>query len=808
LEGRLPRRILFLDHTGALGGGEIALLNLVTHLDASRYQPVVVLFADGPLRGRLAAAGVESHVLPLDPGVGDARKDALGLPSILQVRRAVTAAAFCVRLAALLRRLRGDLVHANSLKSDVLGGVAARLAGLPVVWHVRDRIADDYLPRPVAAAFRALARALPDHVIANSAATRATLVGTGPAAGRRRSAACCTVVHDGTVLPPAGPPAAGGGWAAGGPRVGLVGRIAPWKGQDVFLRAAAEVRRRFPAARFLVVGGALFGEADFERRVRSLAAELGLGDAVAFTGFRADAAALIAGLDVLVHASVVGEPFGQVIIEGMAAGKPVVATRGGGVPEIVADGETGLLVPMGDAAAMAAAVARLLADPAAAREMGRRGRRRAAERFAIAGTARGVERVLDRLGAARPPRAAPPPPPRAAGVVRVLHVGHSAAPGGGELALLRALRHMDPSRFASEVCLFEDGPLVGLLAAAGVATHVSAVPRAVVHARRDGLGPAALALGLDDAVATLGRALGLARLIVARRFDVVHTTTLKAHLIGGLAARAAGCGLAWGVHNRLEDDYLPRAAVRALRGLCGWLPDVLVANSAATLATLRLADPRRGVVAYPGVEVRPADPGPPPGPRPPTVGVVGRLSPFKGQDVFLRAAAAVARRHPDARFRVVGGALFGEQAYERRLRRLADELGVAGRVEFAGHRPDVGPELCGLDVLVHASVVGEPFGQVVAEGMAWGLPVVATRGGGVPELVEDGVTGVLVPMGDAAAMAAAICRLLDDPPAARAMGRRARAAVEARFDARRTTRDLERAIERAARRPVAGGPPP
>ena len=379
-----PLRVLFLDHTAAMGGGEVALLNLVRHLDRGRVTPLVCLFADGPLAAPLREAGAAVHILPLDPAVGDVRKDSLGGGTLGKLRPAGSAGRFAFRLARLIRRLNVDVVYCNSLKSDLLGGIAGRLAWRPVVWHVRDRIAADYLPAKVAMMFRRLARVIPSHLIANSAATLGTLGLPERLAGR------ATVVHDGTPVDFEPPVPV----ASGPPVVGLVGRITPWKGQDVFLRAAAEVRKSFPHAKFQIIGAALFSETEYEQRVRALADRLGPAGWVEFTGFRPDVAELIGRLDVLVHASTGAEPFGQVIIEAMAAGKPVVATRGGGVPEIVVDGGTGLLVPMADAPAMAAAVATLLADPDAARAMGRRGRRRVEEHFSIERTARGVEAVL------------------------------------------------------------------------------------------------------------------------------------------------------------------------------------------------------------------------------------------------------------------------------------------------------------------------------------------------------------------------------------------------------------------------------
>jgi glycosyltransferase involved in cell wall biosynthesis len=180
-------------------------------------------------------------------------------------------------------------------------------------------------------------------------------------------------------------------------RVGLVGRFVEWKGQHVFLEAAERLvtSGRDDGARFVLVGAALFGEDDYAAEIERRAAAL--GGRAELLGFRPDIAAVLTELDILVHASVTPEPFGQVVIEGMAAGLPVIATDGGGVREIVRHGEDGLLVPMGDAAALADALAGLLADPARASRLAVAGHRAVRERFTAARAAREVEAVYDGL---------------------------------------------------------------------------------------------------------------------------------------------------------------------------------------------------------------------------------------------------------------------------------------------------------------------------------------------------------------------------------------------------------------------------
>jgi glycosyltransferase involved in cell wall biosynthesis len=379
------KTILFFDHTARLGGGEIALFNLVRALDYSRYLPVVVLGANGRFQEKLCNAGIETHVIPLDPTIGETRKETLGLRSTLRAPMLLGLAVYCWKLAAFIKQRRVDALHTNSLKADLLGALSARLAGVRLIWHVRDRIDRDYLPAPAAKAFRWFCRVLPDYVIANSAATMASL---GMKAGRRQS-----VVHDGVseVSPSVSS-------AATQPMiVGLVGRIAPWKGQQVFLQAAHLVRQRFPNVRYQIIGSAMFGEETYERELRALTSSLGLDDVLEFTGFLENVREAIGRLELLVHASITGEPFGQVVTEGMALGKPIVATNGGGIPEIVKHLRTGLLVSMGSAEEMAKAILWLLEDPMRARLMGEAGRERVHEHFMISQTAREIERVYDGL---------------------------------------------------------------------------------------------------------------------------------------------------------------------------------------------------------------------------------------------------------------------------------------------------------------------------------------------------------------------------------------------------------------------------
>ena len=169
-----PVRVLFFDHVATLSGAEIALFNLIRHLDLDLIDPVVVLGEEGALADRLRSVA-EVHISRCVRNVSQAKKDYLGTGSIFSPP-------YCARLYGMsaswlgfTRRHRIDLLHTNSLKSDLIGGLAAKLTRTPLIWHVRDRITADYLPLKVAGAFRLLSRCLPDLIIADSHAVAATL---------------------------------------------------------------------------------------------------------------------------------------------------------------------------------------------------------------------------------------------------------------------------------------------------------------------------------------------------------------------------------------------------------------------------------------------------------------------------------------------------------------------------------------------------------------------------------------------------------------------------------------------------------
>ncbi len=283
------------------------------------------------------------------------------------------------RLVRLIRDEGISVVHQHDV-THVQGAIAGRLAGCGVVWHING------MPYPLVwKSFKPLVYLVP-HVVAASSVEM----------GREYMGSQGDVFHRPVeaLYPPIdvpGPTSAGTrsqvraelGIPESSPMIVTVGNLYPAKGHLYFVRAAAAVKDRFPEARFVVVGQTLEGRTKYAGLLHGEARALGLEDTMVFTGFRSDVADILHAADVLVQPSL-SESFGIAIAEGLAAGLPVVASEVGGVPEIIQDGETGILVQPRDPEAIAAAVVSLLEDREHAASIGSRGRERVREMFSPA----------------------------------------------------------------------------------------------------------------------------------------------------------------------------------------------------------------------------------------------------------------------------------------------------------------------------------------------------------------------------------------------------------------------------------------
>lgn len=385
-----PHRILFVEASvgGVLGGSLTGILQLIERLDRRRFAPALLLYQEKDVIAQLRADGVPVTVLPPQPGwLADGGRGRLGR-AWLRVREIATVVWPRSQVVfAELRREPPALVYlSNGVTPNLDALVAAARAGIPALVHEKGY-------RRIGPRERVMSRWIDTFV-------GMTDLVTEHARRRGVQARRHLTVYDGIDCERFAP--GGGadvrrelGIPPDAPVVGIVGHIQGWKGQDLVVQAMAALRDRHPALRCLIVGGVHRQGTEYAERMRARIATERLGERVILTGARRDVAACLDAMDVAIHASTNPEPFGRVLIEAMALGRPLIAPREGGPLEIVVDGDTGILVPPRDPSALAAAIDRLIADPELRRRMGAAGRARVEAVFDIRHHVAAMEAIFD-----------------------------------------------------------------------------------------------------------------------------------------------------------------------------------------------------------------------------------------------------------------------------------------------------------------------------------------------------------------------------------------------------------------------------
>jgi len=353
------------------GGALVDLLNIVSRLDKSRYAPTVLLSHGSEPLPTLHRIGVETVSLPL--------------PAIRKGKSLPFLPFAVLRLWRLLRAKEISLVHVNDADDAAIAALACRLVGIPCVVHMRSEM----VPKK----FRKLRLQWADLLIAVSEGVREKAIQGGLPGGK------VVTLYSGIDAARAG--AAGEGWkirqAQGLSQqtlvIGSVANIAPKKGYDVLIRAVAKARQEIHDLACIIVGA---DDRGLREGLERLGDSLGLGGRLRFVGFQEKVFPYLDAMDLFVLASV-DEGFGIVLLEAMASGKAVVATAVDGPPEIVEDGQSGLLVPPRDPEALAKALVELLKDPQRRAAMGRRGRERVETVFTLDSQMRTLTGLYDRL---------------------------------------------------------------------------------------------------------------------------------------------------------------------------------------------------------------------------------------------------------------------------------------------------------------------------------------------------------------------------------------------------------------------------
>jgi glycosyltransferase involved in cell wall biosynthesis/ribosomal protein S18 acetylase RimI-like enzyme len=734
-----------------VGGAEKLLLHHVRCLDRRRFEPLVVTLRGGDLVEEFSAAGV--RVVDL------AMRSALDIGAVL-------------RLRALIQRERPQILHTHLFHADLLGRLVGAWCRVPAVittLHMLEAAQHRWWCDPIN---RAGSRANAAMLAVSEEVKRGFVQGQGLAAEKIR------------VLPNAVEPLRrvtdeerarvrrGLGVPEGGQLIGIVGRLeAPRKGHTVLFEALARILPHWPHLRCVVVGDGP-ERAEIEAKARALKLE----SRVVFTGMHSDVAPWLAASDVFVLPSLEeGQP--MALIEAMGAGCAIVATPVGGVAEMLDDGVHGLLVPPSNAEALAAAIERHLRAPIQARTMGAAAQARFAERYDMRRLIASLEACYDEALAPRP--------------ITLLELVTTLDPGGVTTCLVNLVRGLPSHRFRVIVGCGPDALQQELLGQLPVPVRVIPGLQKAIHPLRD--------------LAALWR---LCRLIRRERVDMVHSNMSKADLLGGLAARLCGVrclistchgplrltrdesptqrvfdALEWLMYRTLHDtiisvsEFTTQELIRKGKARAEQVTTIPNAIDASRLDRPGVRDAVRA-----GLGLSPAQP---------VLVMVARLREPKTPEVLIESVRRLREDWPELVCLFVGD---GPQ--EAALQQQIARDGLQPAVRLLGRRGDVPDLLAASDVFV-LSTYSEGMSISVLEAMAAGLPVIASRVGGMEELVQPERTGVLVPPHDPEVLSGAIRRLLADPVGRRQMGAAARARIAEEFSVERHAERTRAALEHA-----------
>ncbi len=333
------KKILFLTHVGNMGGAEAKMISLAKSV-ANNSE--ICMFQNGELKDPLQKASLKYSVLEMPSSITSFKREQ-GLFSALKI---IPGMFSFIRM--LSRKSRDfDVIVCMSQKSFVFSALAKPITRKPIVWFMNDLITKEHFSGSLIKFLTTLSRFTANHIVLNSQASQKAWLDAG---GKKKN---IHVLYSGVdtnnfekeIQNPEEIKTIKKRYVKNdSPLIGIFGRISNWKGQDVFLKALSKINE----AHGIIVGGAQFGEEEYEKKLHKLTAELGIGNRITFVGHSNEIPKLMAACDVITHCSTSPEPFGRVIVEAMLAKTPVIASDAGGAQEIIEHGDSGYLFPMGN----------------------------------------------------------------------------------------------------------------------------------------------------------------------------------------------------------------------------------------------------------------------------------------------------------------------------------------------------------------------------------------------------------------------------------------------------------------------------
>jgi glycosyltransferase involved in cell wall biosynthesis len=366
----MAKNILYINLTAKMSGAEFSLLSLMAGLDKNKFQPILLLPEPGPFLDKAGTFGIETVILPHLIKFGE-------YFHFWKIPKALWAV---LRLQKIIRGKEISLVHCNTPRAAYIGGLAAKLCGIPSVTHIRDIGLSPFVKKWQSR----LLGFLSDRMISVSRATKMYVIGKNPFLEEK-----IQVIYNGVDLAlidrvPLVAIRHELGIPASAPLIGMAGRIESSKGLDILIQAAEIIKRTFPSLRILVIGSIFEKQdQDYLDKLTIKISEKGLKSNVVFTGFRPDALGIIKALDIVVHPALCPDSLPRTVIEAAGLKKTIVASRVGGIPEILLDTVSGILVEPGNAEALAEVVMFLLVHPEESSRLGEAARKRVACLFDI-----------------------------------------------------------------------------------------------------------------------------------------------------------------------------------------------------------------------------------------------------------------------------------------------------------------------------------------------------------------------------------------------------------------------------------------
>ncbi len=393
-------------------------------------------------------------------------------------------------------------------------------------------------------------------------------------------------------------------------------------------------------------------------------------------------------------------------------------------------------------------------------------------------------------------------------MIKIALLNHSPEIGGAEASILTLLRHIDRSQFQVRVILPSRGRFAEELDKIGIQTDILSLPAELLHLKR---GDAIRAFFFMTAY-LFSIQIFLVKLCVYLKknsFDLIVTNTVKAHLYGSIAASLSGTPLVWRFHDILSSPDFSPVLIRCIALFGNRFPKRILAVSNVTRDYLMSNGLKANnvQVIFNGIdnglfevedhsnsireELRLGN-----GVK--LVGCIGRIVPQKGQKSFLLAVPGVIKRYPETFFLIIGDVFHKEERYKQELLEIAKTSGIENRIRFTGFRRDIGDVIRSLDIVVFPSVAPESFGLSILESMVLGKPVIASKIGGVCEIIEDGISGILVEPGHPEQITDRILYLFGDRETYERMGQKAKETVRRNFSLKDYVFAMEKVFREAA----------